>query len=136
MSTAPALGRIVLLLDGRRDPRRHRRYPISLDLTYKLFHQNGRVARFGSGRTLDISSGGACFESMDTFPQSAILELSINWPCVLEGICPLRLVMRGHIVRTGDRRVAIEAEHSEFRTTGTRRMHTHPPSSKRRAWLG
>ena len=62
MSTAPALARIVLLLNGRRDPRRHRRYPVSLNVTYKLF-RNGRIQRLGSGQTLDVSSGGAALNA-------------------------------------------------------------------------
>src|ERR1700676_3773465 len=115
MSTAPALARIVLLLDGRRDPRRHRRYPISLNVTYKLFH-NGRIERLGSGQTLDVSSGGACFECGDSFPSTGSIELTINWPCLLEGVCPLKLVMRGRIVRIDGQRIAVEAQHHEFRT--------------------
>jgi PilZ domain len=136
MSTAPALARIVLLLNGRRDPRRHRRYPVALDVTYKLFHQNGKIDRLGSGQTLDVSSGGACFECVDPFPSTGIIELTINWPCLLEGICPLKLVMRGRIVRADGRRIAVEAEHHEFRTAGIRPMHAHPPSTKHRTLLG
>jgi PilZ domain len=135
MSTAPALARIVLLLDGRRDPRRHRRYPISLNVTYKLFH-NGRIERLGSGQTLDVSTGGACFQCGDAFPSTGSIELTINWPCLLEGVCPLKLVMRGRIVRADGQRIAVEAQHHEFRTAGIRTMHAHPPSAKHRTLLG
>jgi hypothetical protein len=136
MSTAPALARIVLLLNGRRDPRRHRRYPVSLHVTYKLFHHNGRIDRLGSGQTLDVSSGGACFESGDRFPSAGIIELVINWPCLLEGVCPLKLVMRGRIVRVDGQRIAVEAEHHEFRTAGLRPLHAHPPRAKLRGMIG
>jgi hypothetical protein len=135
MSTAPALARIVLLLNGRRDPRRHRRYPVSLNVTYKLF-RNGKIARLGSGQTLDVSSGGACFECVDPFPSDGSIELTINWPCLLEGVCPLKLVMRGRIVRVDGQRIAVEAEHHEFRTAGIRPLHAHPPPAKRRTLLG
>jgi hypothetical protein len=135
MSTAPALARIVLLLDGGRDPRRHRRYPISLNVTYKLFH-NGRIERLGSGQTLDVSSGGACFECGDSFPIAGVIELVMNWPCLLEGVCPLKLVMRGRIVRVDGGRIAVEAERHEFRTAGIRPVHAHPPSVKHRTLLG
>jgi len=135
MSTAPALARIVLLLNGRRDPRRHRRYPVSLDVTYKLF-RNGRIERLGSGQTLDVSSGGACFECADPFPPASVIELTINWPCMLEGVCPLKLVMRGRVVRVEGQRIAVEAEHHEFRTAGIRPSHAHPPTAKHRTLLG
>jgi PilZ domain len=136
MSTAPALARIVQLLNGRRDPRRHRRYPVSLNVTYKLFHQNGKISRLGSGQTLDVSSGGACFESTGPFPSAGSIELTINWPCLLEGVCPLKLVMRGRIVRVDGERIAVEAEHHEFRTAGIRPTHAHPPSAKSRPLFG
>ncbi len=135
MSTAPALARIVLLLNGRRDPRRHRRYPVSLHVTYKLFH-NGRIQRLGSGQTLDVSSGGVCFECPDPLPPAGSIELTINWPCLLEGVCPLKLVMRGRIVRLDGQRIAVEAQHHEFRTAGIRASHAHPPPAKRRPMLG
>jgi hypothetical protein len=135
MSTAPALARIVLLLDGRPDPRRHRRYPVSLNVTYKLFH-NGRIERWGSGQTLNVSSGGACFECGDSFRVAGVIELVMNWPCLLQGVCPLKLVMRGRIVRVDGGRIAVEAEHHEFRTAGIRPMHAHPPSAKHRTLLG
>ena len=136
MSTAPALARIVLLLNGRRDPRRHRRYPVSLNVTYKLFWQNGKIARLGSGQTLDVSSGGACFECVDPFPSTGTIELTTNWPCLLEGVCPLKLVMRGRIVRVDGGRIAVEAQHHEFRTAGIRPLHAHPPRTKSRTMLG
>ena len=136
MSTAPALARIVLLLNGRRDPRRHRRYPVSLNVTYKLFQQNGKIARLGSGQTLDVSSGGVCFECVDAFPSTGIIELTINWPFLLEGVCHLKLVMSGRIVRVDGQRIAVEAEHHEFRTAGIRASHAHPPSATSRIMLG
>ena len=57
MSTAPALARIVLLVNCRRDPRRYRRYPVSLNVTYKLFH-NSRIERLGVAK-LSTSAAAA-----------------------------------------------------------------------------
>ena len=118
--SAPALARFEGILNNRRaDQRAHRRYPIALDIEYKLIHK-GRVQRQGLGKTLDVSSGGVCFECSDTVPADSHIELVMMWPFLLEGVCPLSLVMQGRVVRIDGRRVAIQAKHHEFRTAGTR----------------
>jgi len=120
MSIAPAMGRIEQLLGSRRsDQRVHRRYPIALEVEYKLLRK-GRVQRLGSGTTVDVSSGGACFESADALPVDGLVELVMKWPFLLEGVCPLSLVMRGRIVRSEGQRVAVQAKQHEFRTAGVR----------------
>jgi hypothetical protein len=117
--TAPALARVVRLLEGRRDQRAHRRYPISLSVDYKLL-KKGRVDHTGSGETLNVSSGGACFRCAESLPAGGAIELVMNWPFLLEGVCPLKLVMRGRIVRSEGERIAIQTEQHEFRTAGMR----------------
>jgi len=120
MSTAPALGRIARLIESHRsDQRAHRRYPIVLDIEYKLLNK-GRVEQTGSGRTVDLSSGGACFACDGELPLEGLIELVVKWPFLLEGVCPLTLVMRGRIVRRDGQRTAIQAKQHEFRTAGGR----------------
>jgi hypothetical protein len=112
------LARVVRLLNGRRDQRAHRRYPISLPVDYKL-RSKGRINHTGSGETLNVSSGGACFRCTESLPAGGSIELVMNWPFLLEGVCPLKLVMRGRIVRSDGERIAIQAQQHEFRTAGT-----------------
>jgi hypothetical protein len=120
MSIAPAMGRIEQLLGSRRsDQRVHRRYPIALEVEYKLLRK-GRVERLGSGKTIDVSSGGACFESAEQLPLEGLVELVMKWPFLLEGVCPLCLVMRGRVVRSEGQRIAVQAKQHEFRTAGIR----------------
>lgn len=104
------------------DQRARGRYPIALDLQYKVLRA-GRVERTGSGRTLNISSGGVLFETDDQLPQRGLVEVAMQWPYLLQGVCGLKLVMRGHIVRSAgnQRETAVRAEFREFRTTGVRR---------------
>ncbi len=112
----------VAPLEERTEQRARGRYPISLELQYKLL-RGSRVAQAGTGRTLNISSGGVLFETEDRLPGRGLVELAMQWPFLLEGVCGLKLVMRGHIVRSaGSPAVtAIRAEFREFRTTGARR---------------
>jgi hypothetical protein len=118
--SAPALARFARLVESHRvDQRAQRRYPITLDIEYKLLSK-GRVQRLGFGKTLNVSSGGACFECGDDLPPHGQIELVITWPFLLEGVCPLKLVMQGRIVRCEGQRVAVQARHHEFRTAGVR----------------
>jgi hypothetical protein len=78
------------------------------------------VVLSGSARTLNISSGGVLFEVNDLLPANGPIRLILNWPVVLDEVCPLKLVIDGHIVRNEGNRIAIRIKHHEFYTTGAR----------------
>ena len=104
----------------RTDARLHPRYPIALDLQYKLLNK-GRVERFGFGRTVNISSGGVLFEANDILETNDLRDnsgiiLKMNWPVLLYEGCALSLVLSGRIVRNDAARLAVRIEHLEFRT--------------------
>ena len=115
----PALEAVGLLETSRGDQRSNGRYPIALELQYKLLNK-GRVQSLGSGKTLNISSGGVLFEADNLLPTSGPIELALSWPFLLEGVCGLKLVMRGRIVRSDAKATAVKAEFHEFRTSGVR----------------
>jgi hypothetical protein len=120
-ATSPTLHRVAPAETISGDQRLNGRYPITLELQYKLLHK-GRVEHLGVGRTLNISSGGVLFEADGLLPPTGPIELALSWPFLLEGICNLKLVMRGRIVRcdTGSRAIAVKAEYHEFHTAGVR----------------
>ena len=101
----------------RSDPRLHSRYPIKLDLQYKLLSR-GRVQHLGCGRTLNMSSGGVLFEAddileiTDILPGSPTVELVLDWPLLLGQVCMLKLVVRGRIVRRRPLRVSSSGSRS------------------------
>ena len=66
-------------LVARLEKRSHRRYPITLDVQYELVH-GSRLTRFGTGRTVNISSGGVFFETKDDLPTHGLVELIMDWP--------------------------------------------------------
>lgn len=103
----------------RSDQRLKGRYPIALDVQYKLLSNDG-VDRVGCGKTLNISSGGVLFETDQQLPTSGVVELAIKWPYLLREVCNLKLVMRGRIVRrdANTKATAVRADHHEFRTAG------------------
>jgi len=126
MSPTPALKRPAVSIDARRaDPRSHPRYPIALELRYKLLRR-GRVEYLGAGRTLNMSSGGVLFERTDQASKTSesalaggIVELAVSWPFLLGDTCNLKLVMRGQIVRSESKLLAMKIDRYEFRTAGS-----------------
>jgi hypothetical protein len=94
-----------------------RRYPILLDLRWKLLHRK-QVLDAGEGSTLDLSSGGLRFESGRALPEGFNVELAISWPALLHNITPMQLVVQGRIVRSEGGQIAIRMIQHEFRTVG------------------
>ena len=107
------------------DQRANGRYPIALEVHYKLL-RGDRVIQVGCGRTLNISSGGVLFETDELLPPTGLVELAIQWPFLLRKVCSLKLVMRGRIVRRDyhTKATAVRAQSHEFRTAGVRTSRT------------
>ena len=99
---------------GRRIKRRFR---IEQDVRYKMLYGQ-RVAETGSGKTTNISSGGVCFTTDNMLSIGIPVELSMNWPVLLNQSCPLKLMIYGCVVRSSDEGSAVAIERYEFRTQG------------------
>lgn len=100
---------------GQFERRLHRRYSIALEAEYRLVGRDGTPCH-GSCRTVNMSSGGVLLEmKAAVFPQGSI-EVSIKWPCFLRDVVPLKLIVRGDIVRVDGKSIAVEMTWHEFRT--------------------
>jgi hypothetical protein len=108
-----------------------RRYPILLDLRWKLIHRK-RVLDTGVGSTVDLSSGGVRFESGRTLPEGFDVELAIFWPVLLRNVAPMQLVVHGRIVRSEVSQIAIRMVQHEFRTVAMPANHGVTPSKTAR----
>jgi len=95
--------------------RKHRRYPVDLEIRCRAL-RSGRVAL---GRICDISSHGVRFTSSEVLAPGTKVELTIDWPVLLDGACPLQLKGRGHVLRNDKHGTAIEIERHEFCTRKT-----------------
>ena len=115
---SPARDKMELIHQDRREDRR---YPIALEMRYKLLARN-RVPLHGLGRTLNLSSGGVLFGSDQNLPAGAFIELSINWPVLLQETCPLALLVVGRVVRCQDKTVAVKMSRYEFHTRPSRTL--------------
>ena len=103
-----------------------RRYPLMLDLRWRLIHRK-RVLDTGEGRTLDFSSGGVRFESGRKLPEGFDVELAISWPVLLHNVAPLQLVVHGRVVRSEGGQIAVRMIQHEFRTVGMPANHCDAP---------
>jgi hypothetical protein len=105
------------------DRRVKRRFRIEQDVRYKMLYGQ-RVAETGLGKTTNISSGGVCFTTDNMLSIGIPVELSMNWPVLLNQSCPLKLMIYGCVVRSSNKGSAVAIERYEFRTQGkgARRM--------------
>jgi hypothetical protein len=102
---------------GDRERRVKRRFPIEQDVRYKMLYGQ-RIAETGSGKTMNISSGGIWFSTQTMLASGMPIELSLTWPVLLNDSCPMKLMIYGCVVRSNDRGAAVAIERYEFRTQG------------------
>jgi c-di-GMP-binding flagellar brake protein YcgR len=105
------------MINGVRERRVKRRFHIEQDVRYKMLYGQ-RLAETGSGRTMNISSGGVWFTTEALLTSGMPIELSVSWPVLLNDSCPMKLMIYGCVVRSNERGAAVAIERYEFRTTG------------------
>ena len=94
------------------------RYPMDLSVRFR-FGFTGFLS--GQGRTVNLSAGGLLVASRDVvlhdeITTGALLEISIEWPALLDGRIPLQLFAVGRVVRRGAIDFAATFDRYEFRT--------------------
>ncbi len=112
-----------LLKNGERERRLKKRFAIEQEIRYKMLYGQ-RIAETGTGRTQNISSGGVWFTTESLLTAGMPVELSMNWPVLLNDSCPMKLLIYGCVVRSTDRGAAVAIERYEFRTQGSRAFQT------------
>ena len=112
--------------DRRLDPaverRATRRFGIQQEVTYKTFEPRNAQPETGGGLTLNFSSRGILFQTSQPLKSGKRVEVSVNWPALISGTCPLKFVALGHVVRVEEDRVAVSIEQYQFRTRRTREL--------------
>ncbi len=109
----------ILQVQGDRERRSKRRFQIEQEVKYKMLYGQ-RIAETGTGRTLSISSSGVWFTTESMLTSGLPVELSMNWPVLLNDYCPMKLMIYGCVIRSDERGAAVAIERYEFRTQGSR----------------
>jgi hypothetical protein len=102
---------------SERERRMKRRFQIEQEVRYKMLYGQ-RIAETGTGKSLNISSSGVWFTTENMLTIGMPVELSMNWPVLLNDSCPMKLMIYGCIVRSNEKGAAVAIERYEFRTQG------------------
>jgi hypothetical protein len=99
---------------------RRSKYRFPLDLSVRFRPLSGSPFS-GAGRAVNVSSGGVLVVSHQVvFPREinigARVEMSIEWPSLLDGKVPLQLFAVGRVVRRRGSDFAASFERYQFRT--------------------
>ena len=94
--------------------RARQRYPLRLPVEYRVLA--GKNAATGFGVTRDLSSGGIAFEVHELLHAGVQVEVSVQWPVPLDGATPLKLVVRGRLLRVEEGLAALRVQRCQFHT--------------------
>jgi hypothetical protein len=89
------------------------RFPMELIVRYAA---SGRQEIAGAGRTVNISSRGVLISSAHELSPYTSIRVAIEWPVLIDDVCPLALHIRGTVVRSEGGLVAIRFAGHEMRT--------------------
>jgi hypothetical protein len=101
----------------RGERRLQRRYPIELDLEFRIGDGDKVVSR-GAGKTGNISSGGVLFHAPDGALNGPNVELSVRWPAVLGNAPFLELRISGRLIRNDSKGIAMRMGRYHFAKLG------------------
>ena len=105
-------------IESAADRRVTNRLPIERELRYKVIGGKQNLKPAGSGKTVNMSSGGVLFTTESGLPKGARVEIAVSWPAQLNGSTPLKLVAIGVLVRSEEKQAAIAIQSYEFKTRG------------------
>ena len=107
--------------NGNHGPERRmkRRFRLEQEVRYKMLYGQ-RIAETGTGVTTNISSSGLWFSTASILGSGMPIEIALNWPVLLNDICPMKLMIYGCVVRSDEKGAAVAIERYEFRTQGAR----------------
>ncbi len=94
------------------------RYPLDSSVRFRADHRKDPFS--GTGLVLNMSSGGILVATREPVIEGALLEMSIEWPSLLDGKVSLQLIAMGRVLRRGTSSFAAAFESYEFRTLKAR----------------
>lgn len=100
------------------DRRASTRFPLRLAISYRA--SNPVACSCATPiKTVNISSNGLLFEDNGSLQPGQHVQVSIEWPALLDRRVPLNLILEGRIVRTATGYAAMRVHRHEFKTRGS-----------------
>ena len=93
------------------------RFPIEKDVCYLSVKRGGSSA-VGVGKTYQISSREVRFTTQYPLMRGERVRLAVDWPAMLGDACPMKLEIRGSVIRSLPGAAAVSIASYEFRTRG------------------
>ena len=90
------------------------RFPLVMRVRYRTFEPGS--SRSGEGWVVNISRTSMLVSAEHTVHMGKRMELNLEWPCLLHGRTPLRLVAAGEVVRCDASSFAVKLVGHQFRT--------------------
>ena len=101
--------KVLTGMRGMTERRAKRRFHMDQAIRYKiLFGQ--QISEIGEGRTRDMSSSGIWFTTPSTLSAGTPVEISMQWPVMLNERCAMKLMIFWCIVRCDERGAAVAIE--------------------------
>ena len=91
------------------------RFPLELKVRYRSLAR--RCPAVGTGVVMNMSRSGVLVSSEHGISEGVQVELSIEWPSLLDGRVPLQVVTVGRVVRCEPSSFAVVLARYQFRTT-------------------
>lgn len=91
------------------------RFPLGLRVSFRTLGQES--PRSGEGWVLNMSRSAVLVSAKQEVNMGKRIELNIEWPSLLHGRIPLRLVTAGEVVRCDASSFAVKLVRYQFRTT-------------------
>ena len=91
------------------------RFPLALEVRYSVSRRRRQVAT-GSGHVIDMSSSGLRFAIAGPLEPGLKLNVSIDWPVLLDGCVLLQLIVTGGVVWSSGTETALQIERAYFKT--------------------
>src|ERR1022692_1211600 len=102
------------------------RYPVELRVRYRTLGRKHLAA--GIRLTKNMSSHGVLIASRCDLPLGTFVEVSMDWPALLDGAVQLQLVSVGKVVRCEKSGFAVALEKHEYRTMKSWSKAVAPPN--------
>jgi hypothetical protein len=97
------------------DRRASTRFPLHLAVRYRVI-RSPQTPQWTVSETVNISSTGLLFTTEENVLPGQGMEVFVSWPVALNDKVPLKLALKGPVVRSEGNHAAMRFDKYEFRT--------------------